>query len=88
MDELLKTHTIELDCPPGFPRPGDLIGGVLEGTGLTLEDHFEEDVPKSFGNWTYVLKKEYISLYEEARPKIKERVHDLYNRGRIRYGSW
>ena len=25
-------QTIELDCPPGEPRPDDLIDGVLQGT--------------------------------------------------------
>jgi len=30
--------TIELDCPPGQPRPGDLIDGVIEGTGLPKKE--------------------------------------------------
>jgi hypothetical protein len=37
--------TIILDCPPGHPRPGDLIAGVIEGTGLELK----EAVSKLFG---------------------------------------
>ena len=34
--EVIPVETIELDCPPGEPRPWDLIAGVIEGTGLTL----------------------------------------------------
>jgi hypothetical protein len=80
------SYSIELDCPPGNPRPSDLIGGVLEGTGLTTEN-FEEP-STSFGNWTYVLKPGYEEIYKEHKPKIAERIKDLYGRGRIRYGSW
>jgi hypothetical protein len=31
MFESGEISTIDLDCPPGSPRPGDLIGGVIEG---------------------------------------------------------
>ena len=34
----MTTHTIELDCAPGFPRPDMLLPGILEGTGFTPED--------------------------------------------------
>jgi hypothetical protein len=82
------SYSIELDCSPGSPRPDTLITGVLEGTGLTTEDFKEPST--WFGNWTYHLKSEphLEDKYEEAREVIKERVTDLYQRGRIRYGSW
>lgn len=80
-----EARTIELDCPPGFPRPGDLIGGVIEGTGLP------EIAPCSmlFGEWTY----DYTNLvtaekWAEVQPILKERITALYNAGAIRYGSW
>ena len=45
----LEMPTIELDCPPGNPRPGDLIEGVLEGTGLAPG----ETVARVFGCWVW-----------------------------------
>lgn len=83
-----EPESIELDCPPGNPRPGDLIEGVLEGTGLTLE-HFEEP-SKTFGNWKWELKPdpEVEKLFIAAKPTFASRIAKLHNDGRIRYGSW
>lgn len=77
-------YTIELDCEPFFPRPGDLLPSVLEGTGLLLG----EPVAKLFGNWTWVIPADQTALYEENRDLIKARITALYNAGQIRYGSW
>lgn len=80
-------QTIELDCPPGHPRPGDLIEGVIEGTGLTLDD-LETSNP-FFGHQTWVVKPDAEAKYMEHKEKtIKPRVIELYNSGVIRYGSW
>jgi hypothetical protein len=77
-------QTIELDCAPGNPRPGDLIDGVIKDTGLPAR----EAVGKFFGNWTW----DYSDISEETwtiiRPVLKERVTHLYQSGVIRYGSW
>ena len=84
-----QQFSIELDCPPGQPRPGDLLPSVLEDTGLEVDDF--ELVSTSFGNWTWVLKAEVNKdkLYEEHRHKtIKPRVHALFGSNLIRYGSW
>jgi hypothetical protein len=81
-------YSIELDCPPGSPRPGDLFPIVIEDTGLSEEDFSEPSM--LFGNWCWVLnedpKKEQI--FQNMREVIKERVVGLYNEGAIRYGSW
>ena len=29
-----QNQEIMIDCPPGEPRPGDLVEDVIEGTGL------------------------------------------------------
>lgn len=78
--------TIELDCPPGAPRPDGLLPGVLENTGLTVEDF--ENTSRFFGNWIYKLKDGKEEAYAIAKPTIKERVKALYYSGAIRYGSW
>lgn len=79
-------YSIELDCAPGYPRPGHLLPDVLEGTGVTLD----ADEPQSmfFGEWTWVIPADQEAAYKLAQPVIKERIIALYNDGFIRYGSW
>lgn len=77
-------QSIELDCPPGEPRPGDLIASVIEGTGLELR----EPISKVFGNWAWSYSDVPAELWATIKPILKERITALYNRGVIRYGSW
>ena len=77
-------QTIELDCPPGFPRPGDLIEGVIKDTGLELR----ESRSRFFGNWTWDYNDVPEDVWKRAQPVVKERITKLYERGAIRYGSW
>lgn len=81
-----KTYTIELDCAPGYIRPGDLLSGVLEGTGITLDPKKPQSM--FFGNWEWRIPDEQIETYLKVRDTIKERITKLYNNGDIRYGSW
>ena len=76
--------TIELDCPPGQLRPGDLIEGVIEGTGLPKK----EAKSKFFGCWTWDYSEVPDEEWKKIQPILKERIVSLYNRGLIRYGSW
>lgn len=86
--ERYQNFSIELDCAPGRPRPGDLIIGVLHGTDLVLGDFHEPS--KLFGNWCWTLREDAgkDEVYTKARPILRERVERLYNSGVIRYGSW
>ncbi len=77
-------QTIELDCPPGDPRPGDLIAGVIEGTGLRLK----EACSRFFGCWTWEYDEVDPEEWKRIQPILKERVEKLYHSGVIRYGSW
>lgn len=88
MNDRYKNFSIELDCAPGTPRPGDLIGGVLEGTGLEVVD-FETSAP-FFGHQTWVLRESAMKdeLFMSLKPTLKERVTKLHDDGLIRYGSW
>jgi len=76
--------TIELDCPPGHPRPGDLIADVIKGTGLPLK----EAKSRVFGCWTWDFSEVPDEQWEKVRPTLKARIVALYNKGLIRYGSW
>jgi hypothetical protein len=82
--------SIELDCAPGNPRPGDLIGGVVQGTLLEgrPEAAPEATVSRLFGNWKWMFSEVPDEDWKAVQPTIKERVTALYNRGLIRYGSW
>lgn len=76
--------TIELDCPPGDPRPGDLIVAVIKGTGLPEQ----EPILKFFGCWTWQYDVPRDEWVQRIRPVIRVRIEDLYRQGVIRYGSW
>lgn len=81
--------SIELDCAPGNPRPGDLIDGVLADTGLTASDF--ETCPPFFGNQVWVLREDAgkDAIYTAQRNEtLKPRIEALYHQGFIRYGSW
>lgn len=77
-------QSIELDCPPGWPRPGDLYPEVIAGTGLVEKD------PDSafFGNWKWMHSDVDPARWLEIREITKPRIKRLYEDGKIRYGSW
>lgn len=80
----MAVQTIELDCAPGYPRPGDLIDGVIKDTGLSAR----EPVSKFFGQWTWDYSDVPQEEWKRIQPTLKTRVTKLYNDGLIRYGSW
>jgi hypothetical protein len=77
-------QTIELDCAPGPIRPGDLIEGVIKGTGLPLR----KDVSRFFGEWTWDYSDIPEEKWRKVQPILEERIAALYKAGYIRYGSW
>ena len=84
MTEHRDPQTINLDCAPGSPRPGDLIAGVIKDTGLKLK----EPVAKFFGNWTWDYSEVPAEQWDKIRPTLKKRITRLYHAGYIRYGDW
>lgn len=77
-------QTIELDCVPGFPRPGDIIGHVIKDTGLPPR----EPVSMFFGCWTWDYNDIPTDVWRAARPTLQARITEFYDTGVIRYGSW
>jgi hypothetical protein len=77
-------QTIELDCPPGNPRPGDLIGGIIRGTGLPPR----ESDSRLFGWWTWDYRDIPPKEWKRIRPTLKRRISKLYKTGVVRGGSW
>lgn len=80
----MATQTIELDCPPGMLRPGNLIEGVIKDTGLPSKD----PVGKFFGNWTWDYSEVPADRWVEIQEITRPRIEALYHGGSIRYGSW
>lgn len=83
MDEA-TLQTIELDCPPGWPRPGDLIDGVIAGTGLP----HRSAVSRVFGNWMWQYEDVPKEVWDKANPIVRQRIEELYRQGLVRYASW
>lgn len=82
----MNLYSIELDCEPGGIRPGDLLPGVIEGLGLTL--NAKKPNMTMFGEWTWVIPEDQEEQYKKVQATVKERVEALYHAGQIRYGSW
>ena len=78
------TQTIEIGCPPGNPRPKDLLPSVIEGTGLEVRD----PVSMSFGDWEWDYNDIDPKKWKEIQPTLKDRLVALHNSGVVRYCSW
>lgn len=74
---------IHLECPPGDPRPGDLIAEIIRDTGLPLRDSDS----RLFGHWEWDYNDIQRDLWEAAVPLIERRMTDLYREGMIRAGQ-
>jgi hypothetical protein len=79
-------YTLELDCPPGNPRPGDLLDFVMEGTDIPLNPWKPDSA--LFGCWMWRIPPDFEKRYEVFRDAIAIRIQTLYEKGQIRYGSW
>jgi hypothetical protein len=86
---MTEIQSIDLDCPPGMPRPGDLIWGVIEDLDLDkVAVEPVDDVVPFFGNACYRFRMDRKEWEDRVQPIIKARITDLYHAGVIRYGSW
>jgi len=81
----MKEQSIELDCPPGYPRPGDLIEDVVAGLNL---GPVPDTCSRFFGCWKWMFQHIPEEQWKAAQPTLKERIKKLYDSGVIRYGSW
>jgi DNA-binding MarR family transcriptional regulator len=76
------TQIIELDCPPGDPRPGDLTEAAIKNTGLELRDDVTQAVKR-------LEKRGLIQTFRHGRyvkkvvltPKGQEIVYELKAKG-------
>lgn len=75
---------ILLDCPPGDPRPDDLIAKVIEGLDLKEKD----PMFKLFGCWGWDYSDVPEERWQEIQPMLKKRIAALYRKRIIRAGAW
>lgn len=86
----MSKKVIEIDCPPGHIRPGDLIASIIKGTPL---ENLEELKPENtthrlFGEWAWEFEIDDKIYADEVLPVITPRIDRLYYCGIIRYASW
>jgi hypothetical protein len=74
---------IHLECPPGEPRPGDLIAELIDGTGLSVR----KDVSRVYGHWTWDYSDVPRSVWDSAVPSIERRMRYLSKTGVICAGG-
>ena len=68
---------IELDCPPGDPRPNDLIEEVIKDTGLPSRE--SSGILSGHALWDY--SDIAPEIWQKATPTIIQRIRELYRRG-------
>ena len=80
----MAKQEIILDCPPGEPRPGDLIEGVIEGTELECRN----TVLRCYGMWVWDYSDIPSEHWKKIEPVLGKRINDLYYARIIRGGKW
>ena len=80
--------SIELNCPPGNPRPWELFDLVVYLTEVRPGD-FETSQPV-FGRQEFLVKPDVDSVerYLRSRAIIKSRLQECYELGLVRGASW
>jgi hypothetical protein len=79
-------YNISLDCAPGCTRPDSLLPLTLKDTLLNEKDFML--VSTCFGEWVFTLSNDKKDLYVKCQAQIEANIEQLYEAGRIRYGSW
>ena len=80
----MPKQIVVLECAPGEPCPGDLIEGVLEGTGLEVR----KPVLVTEVHWRWDYDDVPEEHWQEIQPILKQRIEALYHQGVIRAGAW
>jgi hypothetical protein len=80
----MPRQVIEIDCPPGNPRPDVIYRSAIKNTGL-IEKQPES---KTFGCWTWNYDEVPADQWNTLRKVIGTKLKLYYDAGTIRYGSW
>lgn len=83
---------IDIDCPPGSPRPGDVaryVGmkwGSSRYTKGKVNGEFD-NTSRLFGNWVFVKPYEDEAQARKDGEAYFEKLRAYYP-GTVRYGAW
>jgi hypothetical protein len=87
---------IEIDCPPGNLRPGDLFKSIIENLSKhenqKIKDFSKKNLNKEpdtklFGNWAWNLEIQ-PEIHSEVQNVFKKLLTEYYNSGVVRYAGW
>jgi hypothetical protein len=80
----MAQQTIGLDCGLFLPRPDQLIGPLLEDTGLKVRP----PLITWRGCWIWDYSDIPPDQWQKAEPILKSRILEWYHSGLIYGGSW
>lgn len=77
--------SLQIDCPPGIPRPEDVFQIIISDSALT-ENYFQDSGNTIFGCREYLVKPDTdsVTIYLKDRSKVGKRLDILKNIGIIR----
>lgn len=84
---------IEIDCQPGFPRPGDIAKQIgmkwnsRRFNGTAAKEGEFENTTRLFGSWGFERLYNSKDEAEKACATFSEKLKPLYPE-RIRYAGW
>jgi len=83
-----KRLSIEMNCPPGNPRPWELLDLVFYLTELHPDDFETSGV--MFGRQEFLVKPtaDAVERYLRSRPTINSRLLECYEHGLVRGATW
>lgn len=75
-----------IDCPPGNPRPIDILSDLcfncsLDQANFVLKSRF-------FGAWSWEVEENYLETYKLKIDDIGKYLKNSYHSGEIRYAEW
>ena len=78
--------SVQIDCAPGITRPNDLFDAMCKK--LELDQVWFGEPVKSFGEFTWTVKKDHVTDYLTKKDEIKIYLIALHNGGGCRFASW
>jgi hypothetical protein len=83
-----KRLSIEMNCPPGNPRPDELFDLVVYLTELRPDDFETSEI--TFGRQEFLVRPaaDSVKRYLRSRRSIESRLRECYQHGLVRGASW
>jgi len=79
-------QTIEIDCPPGEPRPDFFMDTIIARSGLNIK--CPETSHRCFGEWGWDFSHLDVTTWGVLKATAREYLTEAHNQGLIRYAGW